>query len=214
MKKIFFSILVSILCVLLNATSTVKSNNIENNKGYSVSEKANSEDKSSNAVEIELNSQRPEKSDSVGLEPGITYIFKVPDINNKNYFSPENSYTLGINDKLIHVLDSTFNNDSLYGYLERFFINYERETRNEYHDYRVFQREKKLEAIAHLIWPSFLIICLFYIFTHYEEGNITDKVHYAMLLSIALLIGTIITVPDIIIMIKGIDYSVINSLGK
>ncbi len=219
MKKLILSILVSIICILLNATSTIKSTNFqETSELKSLQDTPSVVIKSLENSEIDLSVFEPEKLDSQPTEASTTYNIYTPPLKNKNNFYYRGTNILNIDKDLVHVLDSTFNNDTLYNYLEEYLSVYAEYTNKITHsfnsEYKKFQREKQLEATAYLAWPTLLILCLIVLIIYYKKEDPAEVTPIAALLLIASIIGTIMTFPDILILIQGAEYSVINSIGS
>lgn len=229
MKRLILSIIVSLLCVL-NTIFAVESNGDLVPKNYISSELAlmssipTTKIKTYSTVKKDLTFNHPELSDSDEGETSVNYNIWTPPIKNTNKFYYKGSYVLNIDNKMMHILDSLVNTDSLYTLLNEAVSNNKATTlkKLEYIDNIVesipiitkkFQEEKRLEAKANLVWPLTAIISLIFIATYRNEDN-SDLTHYLKIILIAAMIGTFITLPEIIVLLKGIDYSVLNRLGN
>lgn len=166
--------------------------------------------------EIELRPDALGSWPASGEEPGINYYyFKTPKINNKNNIYYKGNYKLEVPKELIHLLDSVTSKDSLYKLLEEYNDTYAEYTNTIIYtlkyEFKRFQREKKLESGINLVWPLAAILSLILIITYYDEEQVR---HPLTLFFIVAVVMTFIHLPNILMLINGVEYSVINALGS
>lgn len=235
MKKLFVSILISLICVLSNiifaaeSITVIKSNKLSSPEAHAQKNisfgKEEGSVKTINIPLIEINKQKRESNgielESVDqeswltsdMEPVINYNFIPPTINNKIYYNGK--YKLEVDSGLMKILSGVSNIDNISEILDIYVSTYIVTTDKMQYiinkELKKFERERRLEAKINLIWLSLLILSLIFIIIYQEEDYIRNPL---VLISIASLIFTILNLPDIIILFKGIDYSVLNSLGR
>ena len=227
MKRLVLYIVISLLCLLKQTTFAIESSSetkqitlssLEDHikEGFVPSINASLIDIQKNGTtEYELRPNTQKSWLQLGEEPSINCYFSAPPINNKNNIYYKGNYKLEVSEDLIHLLDSVTNVDNLYDILEDYLSVYSEYTNITKHtityELKRFREEKKLEATVNLVWPLTVIISLIFIFIYYDKESIR---HPFTLLCIAAVIMTFNTLPDILIMLKGAEYSVINALGN
>lgn len=229
MKKLFASILISLICALSSIILAIESNieiQTSSLNSLEVHQKKVEFVPLINAplisiqkdedVEIDLNPNVLGSWPTLGEEASTTNYYLVsPPINNKNNIYYKGSYTLTINDKLVHVLDSLVSLDTIYTLLEEHLSVYSEYTNMIVHTVKYelikFKREKQLDATVNLVtWLPLLILSLLFAFIYQDEDYIRNPL---IIIAIASLIFIILNIPDIIILFTGADYSVLNGLG-
>lgn len=156
------------------------------------------------------------KSEALESEARIVkyFLLESPPDKNYNYFSYRGEHTIGLDSTTTRLVDSLLNTLSTLTILDEFVQNNNEQInmvlKGFKKEYERFQEEKRLEAKAHLAWPSLVIVCIALLIPLYRK----DTLRYILvLLIIAGVVGTLGSLADWIILLKGYDFSLLNEIG-
>lgn len=223
MKNWLHYVIICIICVLTNISFAQQT---EENQLLTFREDVELLNSEQIPIQIreELKSQwtsptfnSPETTDSVKGEALVVHHYYLGENPLNTVFKYKGEHRIEIDSSVMNLVDSLFNNEDikeLVSLADEFLGQNENNIQllvsQTFIEYERFQEEKQLKAIAYSVSYAFFgILCGFLLYFLHRY----DIARYLLVLSIiAALIGTIQNIPDLIIFLKGCDYSVLNSI--